>query len=140
MWVSNQVRRPDGQVVLLDWAFAGDGAVGEDLGNHVLDAVLDLFWPAEFLPELDHTCFEAYLTGLREAGHPADEPRVRLGVVASCVKYTWLLPMVLARAGDAEHSAYHRVTDGEHLYHQRGLAFGHLIRWCEEALRLLDRA
>ena len=140
VWVSNQIRRPDGQLVLLDWAFFGDGAFGEDLGNHVLDAVFDLFWQAEALPELDHACFEAYLAGLREAGCRADELQVRLGMVASCVKYTWLLPLVLARAGDVEHFAYHQVTASEHLYHQRGLAFMYLVRWCDEALRLLDRA
>ena len=140
LWVSNQIRRPDGHVVLLDWAFLGDGALGEDLGNHVPDAVFDLFWPAEALPELDHTCFEAYLAGLREAGWRADERQVRLGVVASCVKYTWLLPLVLARAGDAEHSAYHQATASGHLYSQRGLALSYLVGWCEEALRLLDPA
>jgi hypothetical protein len=140
VWVSNQVRRPDGQVVMLDWAFFGDGAVGEDLGNHVLDAVFDLFWPAEAVPDLDDACFEAYRTGLSEAGGSVDGRRVRLGMVASCVKYTWLLPLLLARAGDAEHSAYHQVADSEHLYHQRGLALSHVVRWCEEALRLLDRA
>ena len=137
VWVSNQIRRPDGEVVLLDWAFFGDGAVGEDLGNHVLDAVFDLFWPAEALPDLDVACFEAYLTGLREAGCEVDGRHVRLGVVASCVKYTWLLPLLLARAGDTQHSAYHQVADSEHLYHQRGLALAHVVRWCEEALRLL---
>jgi hypothetical protein len=41
LWVSNEIRRPDGTVVLVDWAFAGDGAMGEDLGNHVPDAVFD---------------------------------------------------------------------------------------------------
>ncbi len=140
VWASNEVRRPDGEVVLLDWAFVGDGALGEDLGNHVPDGVFDLFWPAERLPELDDACFDAYLAGLRDAGWRGDERQVRLGVVASCVKYTWLLPLVLARAGDAEHTAYHRVADSEHLYRQRGLAFMHLVRWSDEALRLLDRA
>lgn len=140
-WVANQIRRPDGQVVLLDWAFVGDGAVGEDLGNHIPDAAFDLFWPAENLPLLDQVCFAAYLGGLREAGwsvaeHPDSE--VRLGVVASCVKYAWLLPRVLARAGDTQHTAYDEAAEAHHLYAQRGMAFAHLVDWCREALRLLD--
>jgi len=135
-WVSNVIRRPDGEVVLLDWTFAGDGAVGEDLGNYLPDAVLDLFWPAERLPELERACFAAYLAGLHEAGWPGTEREARLGVVASCVKYAWLPPLLLQRAGDGEHHAYHRSADAQRLYHQRGLVFAHLVGWCDEALRL----
>lgn len=136
VWVSNEIRRTTGPVVLLDWAFAGDGAVGEDLGNHVPDAVFDLFWPAERITELDDTCFRAYLAGLREAGWHGNEREARLGVVASCVKYAWLLPRLLESAGQAHHQAYHQAADSEHLYRQRGAALMHLVTWCDEALRL----
>ena len=139
VWVANEIRRPDGRVVLLDWAFAGDGAVGEDLGNHVPDATFDLFWPAEDLAALEAACFEAYLAGLRDAGWRGQETEVRLGVVASCVKYAWLLPRVLGAAREREHAAYHEAADPEHLYQQRGLAFAHLVGWCDEALDLVDR-
>lgn len=139
VWVANEVRRPSGEVVLLDWAFAGDGAVGEDLGNHVPDAVFDLFWPAERFEELEATCVESYLAGLADGGWRGDADRVRLGVLASCVKYAWLLPLLLERAGAAEHAAYHRPADAQHLYAQRGLALSHLVRWCDEALALADR-
>ena len=57
-------------------------------------------------------------------------------MVASCVKYAWLLPLLLEEAGDDEHVAYHRPADAEHLYHQRGAALAHLVTWCEEALDL----
>ena len=135
-WVANTIRRPTGEVVLLDWAFAGDGAVGEDLGNYLPDAVFDLFWPAERLAELEAACFPAYLEGLRAGGWNGTEREARLGVVASCVKYVWLLPLLLERAGDGEHDAYHRRADAEHLYRQRGAALSHLVGWCEEALDL----
>jgi hypothetical protein len=135
LWVSNQIRRPSGEVVLVDWAFAGDGAVGEDLGNHIPDATLDLFWPAEEMGELEAACFAAYLTGLREAGWDGREEDARLGVVASCVKYTWLLPLMLEQATRDEHRAYHRPADAERLYQQRGRTFTHLVEWCDEAVR-----
>lgn len=135
-WVSNAIRRPTGDVVLLDWAFAGDGAVGEDLGNYLPDAVFDLFWPAERLAELEAACWPAYLGGLRAGGWGGTEREARLGVVASCVKYLWLPPLLLQRAGAGEHSAYHRRADTEHLYHQRGTALAHLVGWCREALDL----
>lgn len=139
VWVSNEIRRPAGAVALLDWAFVGDGAVGEDLGNHVPDAAFDLFWPAEKIGELDAACFDAYLAGLREAGWDGHDRDVRLGVVASCVKYAWLLPLMLERAGQSEHRAYHQVVDAEHLYRQRGLILTHLVTWCDEALHRLGR-
>ena len=136
VWVSNQFRRPSGEVVLLDWAFAGDGAIGEDVGNHIPDAALDLFWPAERLAELDASCTEAYLAGLHEAGWAGQDSLVRLGITASCVKYSWLLPGMLQRAGATEHAAYHQSVDSFRLYQQRGLILSHLVRWCDEALDL----
>lgn len=138
-WVLNEIRRPTGEVVLLDWAFAGDGSIGEDVGDHVPDAVLDLFWPAERLGELDAACTGAYLDGLRERGWTGDADLVRLGITASAVKYAWLLPLMLARAGDAEHRAYQRTADAEHLYAQRGIALAQTVGWCDEAVQLLGR-
>ncbi|MBB2903038.1 hypothetical protein FHR75_003874 [Kineococcus radiotolerans] len=135
-WVANVIRRPNGEVVLLDWAFAGDGAVGEDLGNYLPDAVFDLFWPAERLAELEAACWPAYLAGLRAGGWDGTDRDARLGVVASCVKYTWLLPLLLQKAADTEHDAYHQRADAVHLHHQRGVALSHLVRWCDEALDL----
>lgn len=131
--VSNAVRRPDGTVVLLDWAFAGDGAIGEDLGNWLPDAVFDLCWPAEQLPDLEAACYPAYLEGLRTSGWQGADSDARLGVTASCVKYAWLLPLLLARAGDTKQQAYHQDADPEHLYRQRGMALTHLIGWANEA-------
>lgn len=37
VWVNNEFRRRDGTFALVDWAFCGDGAIGEDIGNHVPD-------------------------------------------------------------------------------------------------------
>lgn len=138
-WVLNEIRRPTGEVVLIDWSFAGDGAVGEDVGNHVPDAALDLFWPVERLPELDAACTSAYLEGLREGGWSCEADLVRLGITASVVKYAWLLPLMLARAGEARQRAYQRSVDAEHLYAQRGTALTFLVGWCDEALEIIER-
>ena len=123
VWPVNALRRPSGEVVLVDWAFCGDGAVGEDVGNLIPDSVFDLFWPAERLDELAETCITEYVAGLREAGWAGDEQLVRLGVMATAVKYTWLLPATVAQARDATHSAYFRHVDARALYTARGAAF-----------------
>jgi hypothetical protein len=140
VWVSNEIRRPSSDVVLVDWAFAGDGAVGEDIGNHIPDATFDLFWPADDIGELEAACFAAYLAGLREAGWDGREQDARLGVVASCVKYTWLLPLMLEQATRDENRAYHQPADAHNLYRRRGLTFAHLVGWCDEALQRLGRS
>ena len=48
-WTKNLIKRSDGRLVLLDWAFVGDGAMGEDIGNLVPDAAFDHFIAAESL-------------------------------------------------------------------------------------------
>jgi len=133
-WVSNVIQRPSGELALFDWSFLGDGALGEDIGNYIPDAVFDLFWPVERLPELAETCVANYLDGLYEAGWRGDPDDVRLAVMASGVKYAWLLPGLLGRASDATHNAYHRQVDSRYLFHQRGQALLYLAEWCAEAL------
>ncbi|WBQ03935.1 aminoglycoside phosphotransferase [Kribbella sp. CA-293567] len=135
LWVSNVIRRPDGEIALLDWAFTGDGALGEDIGNHIPDAVFDLFWPAERIGELAETCLGSYLEGLREGGWRGEPAVVRRAVMASMVKYAWLLPLVLAKAANPSHAAYHQQVDSQRLFQQRGLAFEFVADWAAEALK-----
>ncbi|HET6297770.1 MAG TPA: aminoglycoside phosphotransferase [Kribbella sp.] len=139
LWVCNAIRRPAGEIALLDWAFTGDGALGEDIGNHIPDAVFDLFWPAERLPELAETCIDNYLEGLREGGWRGDPHQVRLAVMASAVKYAWLLPNLLGRAAEKSHQAYHQQADSQHLFHQRGQALAFVADWCAQALNSSPR-
>ncbi|MEU8225780.1 aminoglycoside phosphotransferase [Kribbella sp. NPDC048915] len=133
-WVSNVIQRPTGELALFDWAFVGDGALGEDIGNYIPDAVFDLFWPVERLPELADTCIANYLDGLKEAGWQGNPDDVYLAVLASGVKYAWLLPLLLGQASQPTHNAYHRQVDSRHLFHQRGQALLFLANWCAEAL------
>lgn len=135
LWVCNAIRRSTGEIALLDWAFTGDGALGEDIGNHIPDAVFDLFWPAERIAELAETCIANYLEGLREGGWRGDPDLVRLAVMASGVKYAWLLPGLLGRASEPTHNAYHQQADSQYLFHQRGQALSFIATWTAEALR-----
>ena len=137
-WPMNLVRRHNGALVALDWGFLGDGAIGEDLGNHVPDSAFDLFVPSAKLRRLDEAAFAALLEGLSEAGWRGDERLVRLGVCASAVKYVWLLPLMLERALLEAHSAYGGgdVPDPRTQYRERGQTLNFLAGWVDEARQL----
>ncbi|MER7476121.1 aminoglycoside phosphotransferase [Streptomyces sp. NPDC126510] len=136
-WPANVVSDRSGTGVLFDWAFTGDGALGEDLGNYLPDCVLDVFVPAADLPGLAKAAYDAYLHGLRESGWRGDERLVRLGVCASAVKYDWLTALMLARA-DTEQVAYggEGTVPAGLRYRERGLTLAFLAEWAAEA-RLL---
>jgi hypothetical protein len=122
VWPNNLIRRPDGEVVLLDWAFAGDGALGEDIGNLIPNVLL----PPEALDDLDARLTAAYLQGLREAEWTGDERLVRLAICASAVRYDFLTAYCLEHA-----------SAGEHLdYAEHAAALALCARWAEEAERL----
>ncbi|MEV6293277.1 aminoglycoside phosphotransferase [Streptomyces sp. NPDC051896] len=139
LWPANVVGAGS-DVVLLDWSFAGDGALGEDLGNYVPDSVFDLFLPAARLPGYAAAAYDAYLHGLREAGWRGDEAQVRLAVCASAVKYDWLTGLMLARAGERQldYGGGRTVSAGLR-YRERGLALSFLAEWAREARTLAPR-
>ncbi|WP_405148562.1 phosphotransferase [Sphaerisporangium sp. NBC_01403] len=138
VWPNNIVRRPNGEVVLLDWAFAGDGALGEDIGNLVPDCVFDLLLPHDVLDELDVRATRAYLEGLREAGWSGDERVVRLGICAGAVKYDWLTVRSLETASADRHRGYGDVTtaDPDAGYAARAAGLSLCARWTREATDL----
>lgn len=138
VWPNNLIVRPNGEVVFVDWAFTGDAAVGEDVGNLIPDSVLDLYVPYALLPELDARLTAAYLAGLREAGFAGDERLVRLGICASAVKYDWLTVFCLQHADAAEHPDYGGAgtVDAHARYASRAAGLDLLSRWAQEALAL----
>lgn len=96
----------DGVTVAVDWAFVGLGAVGEDAGNLVPDAVFDGFLPPERIDELHDLVWAEYLGGLRDAGWTGEERDARLGFcLGAALKYVWVRPWLRANgplAGVAE--------------------------------------
>jgi hypothetical protein len=140
VWPNNLFRRPDGEVVLIDWSFVGDGALGEDISNLILDSVFDLHLPPECLDELDERLTAGYLRGLRDAGWCGEERLVRLGICAAAVKYDWLGAACLYLAGEASHAAYGTATDSGELYRARAAGLTLCTRWAREAERLASPA
>jgi hypothetical protein len=74
----NMVAADDG-TVLLDWGFAGWGAVGQEAGQSALGSVGFWRFEADRLAELGEACFTGYVDGLRGAGWTGDARLARLG-------------------------------------------------------------
>jgi thiamine kinase-like enzyme len=137
-WPKNLFRKADGTIIAIDWGFAGDGSIGEDIGNLILDTVFDHFQPAAQLPILEAAVLEAHVAGLRGGGWRGDPKLVRLGMCASAVKYDWLTPLMLTQAGAERQLAYggREAVDAAHRFTERGHALAFTARWAREALRL----
>lgn len=73
----------ENQLVVVDWAFSGRGALGSDAG--MLGAV-SMYWgdiDVGLCSQLQHDVFDGYLAGLRAAGWSGDQRVPRLGFLLS---------------------------------------------------------
>lgn len=140
-WPKNLFRRPDGEIVLIDWSFAGNGAIGEDPGNLVPDSVLDHFVAADQLPRLEQAVYEGYLRGLRAAGWRDDPRLVQLGMWSSAVKYDWLAPLTLAQVGQERQYRYGGAgeIDAAVKFRERSRVLSLNAQWARQAIKLADR-
>ncbi len=73
----------DGNPVLIDWALAGRGALGEDLTSMVAVSLYQPDLSLSMAGDLDQAVFSGYMEGLRDAGWNGDERLVRLGYVCA---------------------------------------------------------
>jgi hypothetical protein len=98
VWPANLVDHA-GASVLFDWSFAGEGAIGEDAANLIIDSCADGLMDVALLPEITESVTGGYLRGLRDAGWPGSADSVR-ATIAACgaAKYSWFGPAVLSRA------------------------------------------
>lgn len=68
----------ENDAVLLDWALAGIGAIGEDLVSLVAVSLYYEGYTAAYADELDQMVFASYIRGLRQAGWSGDERLARI--------------------------------------------------------------
>ncbi|MEQ4209920.1 phosphotransferase [Actinopolymorpha sp. B9G3] len=87
----------DGDTVVIDWAFAGVGALGEDAGTLLVDTVADFRLEPTLLPDLFENLVDGYAAGLADGGcvRPVDDVRRAIAAGATA-KYGWLVPAVLS--------------------------------------------
>jgi thiamine kinase-like enzyme len=85
----------DGPTIAIDWSFVGIGAIGEDVGNLVPDAVLDFHIAPDRIDELYERLVRGYTDGLRAAGWrgPDSLPRAAMAMTIAA-KYAWIAPEV----------------------------------------------
>jgi hypothetical protein len=114
-WPANLID-DGGRSVLLDWAFAGAGALGEDPANLILDSFADGLMDAALLPEVTQSVTDGYLAGLRDGGWAGSADAVRAAIAAcGAAKYSWFAPAVIRNAvrGDAGRSSYRQDTSAQ---------------------------
>jgi hypothetical protein len=77
----------DDQTVVIDWAFAGRGAIGAELVPLVLASVAFNEVDLAQAQALEDVVFEGYLEGLRDAGWRGNPRQVRLGYTAASLRF-----------------------------------------------------
>jgi hypothetical protein len=98
VWPANLIDT-DGATVLFDWSFTGNGAVGEDVSNLIIDSCADGLMDIALLPEIAETATDGYLEGLRDGGWGGSADAVRTAIAAcGAAKYSWFAPAVAGRA------------------------------------------
>jgi len=73
----------DHQTIAIDWAFAGKGALGEELVPLILASVMFFEVGLDKAQALEEIALEGYLKGLRDVGWRGDPRQVRLGYAAA---------------------------------------------------------
>ncbi len=98
VWPANLVDQ-DQTSVLFDWSFTGDGAVGEDVADLIIDSCTDGLMDVGLLLEIEQSAADCYLHGLREGGWTGSADAVRTTIAAcGAAKYSWFAPAVAGRA------------------------------------------
>jgi hypothetical protein len=99
VWPANLIEDASGASVLLDWAFVGEGSIGEDPANLIVDSVTDGLLDVALLPGIAEAVADGYLRGLEDGGWHASSDKVRAGIAACAVaKYSWIGAHAIATA------------------------------------------
>ena len=135
-WPNNVFVDHVGDLVPIDWAFYGEGALAEDIANFIPDAVFDGFIEPQLLPRMERELFSAYVAGLVSGGKTCDIAEVLRTFHACAVKYVWLGPLMLQKAGESVQRTYGgiQLDDANRQYRNRGLTLSYICDWAASAV------
>ncbi len=92
------------QTVMIDWAFAGSAAAGEEIAPLVAASLNLLEFDCTQARSLDQVVFEGYIQGLREAGWRGDPRAVRSTyITASVIRYEGIGELAVMIADKSKH-------------------------------------
>ena len=128
------------ETVAIDWEFAGQYAVGEEIGQTLSTA--SAFYDVEpaDLPALEEALFEGYLAGLRDASWRGDERQVRFAFITHAALRN-AFNVVGATVPDEARRAAAQQNYGrswEELAERRAVLRPLLLQRAEEARRLMQ--
>ena len=124
----------DDQTVAIDWAFVGQGAIGEEIANLVFVSLAFDEVDLAQAQALEDIVIEGYLEGLRDAGWRGDPQQVRLGYTAGHIRLRLgELDRVMEMLLDESYYPFAEQAFGRSMEEIED-HFGRVGRWCDDRL------